>query len=276
MRYEPPLLEARLIKRYKRFLADIQAPRLPEGATQLDDHASGAFTAHCANPGSMRGVAVADARVWIQDSRNPKRKLRYSLELIETPEGARVCVNTARANQLVGEALQEGGVREVAGSVHRAEVKWSGVGSAGEALEARFDFALWSHTSEGPHTSESSSAASLTALPPSGYLEVKSVTYAPDPVANPGLVAFPDAVTARGLKHLQALSAVARSGGRAVLLFCVNRDDAREVTIAEEVDPAYAAGIRVAIEAGVEVIAYATTLTPHEQRLGERLPFHFE
>lgn len=266
MRYDPPLIEARLIKRYKRFLADVSVTALPEGATPLSDQGEGAlaFTAHCANPGSMKGLAVEGARVWLRDSQNPKRKLRYSLELIETVTGACVCVNTASANPLVAEALDAGQITEVLGYQHRAEVKWSG-SHRGEPVEARFDFALTSGAS--PNHKKS---------PPVGYLEVKSVTYAPDPEGAPGLVAFPDAVTARGLKHLRALSAVAQSGQRAILLFCVNRDDATRVTIAEEIDPAYAKGLREARSAGVEVLAYRAVANQHENTLCERLPFVFE
>ena len=265
MRYDPPLLEVTLLKRYKRFLADVSAEALPEGVPQLADEEPGCFTVHCANPGSMSGLAVPGARAWVQDSGNPKRKLRYSLELIETSEGAHVCVNTARANHLVAEALQEGLISEVAHYTHRAEVKWSGADhETGAAIEARFDFAL-----------DASSCDEMISTPPKGYLEVKSVTYAPDPVLLPGRVAFPDAVTKRGLKHLRALSAVALSGQRAVLLFCVNRDDAREVTIAEEIDPAYAQGLRDALKAGVEVFAYRANATQSDHCLTERIPFIF-
>lgn len=261
MRYDPPLLEGRLLKRYKRFLADVHIEPLPLGAKQLEGEAPGVFTSHCANPGSMRGLAVQGARVWVHDSGNPKRKLRYSLELIETREGASVCVNTARANQVVIEALKEGRIPEVIQYQWKPEVKWSGRALNGETLDARFDVGLYS--------------ADPTESEPVGYLEVKSVTYAPDPETQPGLVAFPDAVTARGLKHLQALSSVARSGQRAILLFCVNRDDAQQVTVAAEIDPAYAQGMRDAIDAGVEVIAYSTRINSLEHRLGSLLPFIF-
>jgi sugar fermentation stimulation protein A len=212
----------------------------------------------------MSGLAVSGARAWVQDSGNPKRKLRYSLELIETSQGAQVCVNTARANRLVAEALELGVISELAGHSHRAEMKWRGQDlSTGESLEARFDFALGA-----PEVKNLSH-------PSTGYLEVKSVTYAPDPVQRPGVVAFPDSVTARGLKHLKALSAVAASGERAVLLFCVNRDDAREVTIAEEIDPAYAQGMREAIKSGVEVLAYRADATQQDHKMTQRLVFVF-
>lgn len=274
MRYEQPLLEVRLVRRYKRFLADVQADQVPEGAVQIPAEAQGSFTVHCANPGSMNGLAVSGARAWVQDSGNPKRKLRYSLELIETHQGARVCVNTARANRLVAEALDLNLISELQPHTYRTEVKWTGQDRfTGQVLEARFDFALDS----GGLSNEvnSTSISPFTDHPPKGYLEVKSVTYAPDPTHQPGLVAFPDSVTTRGLKHLKALSAIAASGERAVLLFCVNRDDAEQVTIAEEIDPAYAQGIRDAREAGVEIIAYRAEATLHEHKLTRRLSFIF-
>lgn len=258
MRYIPELIEVRLERRYKRFLADVHTPLLPEGAQQLEGEPAGTFTVHCANPGSMKGLVEPNARAWIFDSGNPKRKLRYSLELVETREGAIVCVNTVRANALIWETLELKRIPQLAHLVFRPEVSW-GEG----AHRSRFDFAFWA------------SGADPTAPPPLGYLEVKSVTYAPDPRAQSGRVAFPDAVTARGLKHLDALSEVVQQGYRAVLCFCVNRNDARSVTIAEEIDPAYAAGLRRAKAVGVEVIAIRAEATPSEHYVTELIPFEF-
>ena len=261
MRYQVPLIEVRLLRRYKRFLADVQMNSLPEGASQLPDEETGCFTVHCANPGSMKGLARAGARAWIYDSQNPKRKLRYSLELIETEDGAIVCINTARANALISEALHQGIIEEISPHICKPEVNWDDPRS-GSALKARFDFAIWESEGSATH-------------PPSGYVEVKSVTYAPNPVEQPGLVAFPDSVTARGLKHLNALIAVRRAGQRAVLLFCVNRNDAQSVTIADDIDPDYAAKVIEAIDHGVEVIAYRVQAAPHEQVITKRIPFRF-
>ena len=234
MRYEPPLIPAILLKRYKRFLADVQSDAL--GGVEL--------TAHCANPGSMRGLIEAGGRAWLFDSRNPKRKLRYSLELVELEGGATVCVNTARANQVVFEALLAQEIDAFRGYTPRAEVRWT------EGAETtRFDFHLTSP--EGGEV----------------FLEVKSVTY----LMGVGLAGFPDSVTTRGQKHLRSLIEVAESGRRAALLFCVNRDDVEIVAPATEIDPIYGMTLIKAREAGVELYAFAAEITPEGIQLGRAL-----
>ena len=258
MRYTPPLIEVRLLKRYKRFLADVYSAMPLEGVTEiaheLCPEGYSAFTVHCANPGGMHGLVTPHARGWLFDSQNPKRKLRYSLELVETADGAIVCVNTARANVLIGEALHKGFFPDFTDLHFKSEVRW------GEGQHrSRFDFAFWRSKVD-------------ESIPPLGYLEVKSITYALDPLKEPGLVAFPDAVTARGLKHLEALIEIVRGGQRSILLFCVNRSDAERVTVAEHIDPAYAAGLRRAIKAGVEVMAVKAMASPTEHAVVERLP----
>ena len=261
MIYTKPLIEVRLLRRYKRFLADVYAPSLLVGTQPIEheycpsDHY--AFTVHCANPGGMNGLVATHARAWISDSENPKRKLRYSLELIETANGALVCVNTARANHLVGEALAQNQIAQLAGFYFKPEVTWG----TGEH-KSRFDFAFYFE------------AAKPTSL--CGYLEVKSVTYAPEPIKQVGLVAFPDAVTKRGLKHLEALMQVVAQGKRSILCFCVNRSDAERVTIAEDIDPDYAAGLRRALKVGVEVIALQAVADAKQHRVVKEIPFIFK
>ena len=261
MIYTKPLIEVRILRRYKRFLADVYAPSLLVGADAIahetcpPDHV--AFTVHCANPGGMHGLVVAHNRAWLFDSENPKRKLRYSLELLEAPSNALVCVNTNRANRLVGEALEYGQIRDLAGFYFKPEVLWG----TGEH-KSRFDFAFYF---------EREQPASLC-----GYLEVKSVTYAPDPIHQVGLVAFPDAITKRGLKHLEALMQVVAQGKRAILCFCANRSDAERVTIAESIDPNYAAGLRRALKVGVEVIAVKAVADVNQHRIIKEIPFIFE
>ena len=142
MRYTPPLIEVRLLRRYKRFLADVYSATPLEGAAEITHElcpeSHFAFTAHCANPGGMHGLVTPHARGWLFDSKNPKRKLRYSLELIETAEGAIVCVNTARANALIGESLDKGLFPDLADLHVEPEVR------LGEAEHrTRFDYAVW-------------------------------------------------------------------------------------------------------------------------------------
>lgn len=215
MNFQSPLIEATLIKRYKRFLADV---RLAGGQE---------MTVHVANPGSMMGgLADEGLRVWLTDSNNPKRKLRYSWEVVETTGGARVGVNTALPNKVVEEAIAAGQVPGLTGyETIRREVKY------GE--NSRIDLLL-----EGAGKSPC-------------YVEVKSVTLS----RTPGLAEFPDAKTSRGAKHLVELAGEVKRGNRAVMLYLVNRTDCDEVAIASDIDPAYNKGLETARAQGVETLA---------------------
>jgi sugar fermentation stimulation protein A len=230
MRFPEPLIPGRLQRRYKRFLSDVV----------LDDGTE--VVAHCANPGSMLGLAQPGSRVWLSPAANPARKLRYSWELVEAG-GALVGINTGRANALVGEALEAGRVPELAGyDSRRREVRYG--------TNSRVDFLL-----ERPGA-------------PPCYLEVKSVT-----LRRGGTLAeFPDAVTARGTRHLAELGIVARQGSRAVLFFLVQRDDCERVAAAADIDPAYAAALGEAQAAGVEILCYKCNLSPTGIALDARLP----
>lgn len=231
MRFEPPLEEARLLRRYKRFLADIETL----GGERL--------TIHCPNTGSMLNCMSEGGRVWFSRSDDPKRKLPGTWELSETPQGRLACVNTARANRLVEEALLAGVIAELAGfATLRREVPY---GLEGSRADFRLEFAA------GPV-----------------FVEVKSVTLGFD---DSTVAAFPDAVTTRGAKHLRELAALARQGMRAVLLYCVNLTGVDAVRPAREIDAAYTAALQEAREAGVEVLAYAAELDTGEIRLQRRL-----
>ncbi len=235
MRFDPPLEEGRLLRRYKRFLADIETA----GGEQL--------TIHCPNTGSMLNCMSEGCRVWFSRSQDPKRKLPGTWELGETPHGRLACINTARANALVEEALRGGVITELAGFTGlRREVRF------GEE-NSRADFCLEFTT--GP-----------------AWIEVKSVTLG---FADSAVAAFPDARTERGSRHLRELEAQARAGVRAVQLYCVNLSGIEAVRAAQEIDPAYAAGLREAREAGVEVLAYGAEITPEAIRLVRRLEVLF-
>ena len=227
MRFDPPLEEGRLLRRYKRFLADIET-------------ASGEqMTIHCANTGSMLNCMSEGCRVWFSRSDDPKRKLPGTWELVETPQGRLACVNTGRANRLVEEALLAGTVTELAGFDElRREVAYGQENS-------RADFRL------------------MYAGKPV-FVEVKSVTLGFDDTT---VAAFPDAVTQRGAKHLRELAALARDGMRAVLLYAVNLSEIEAVRPAKEIDPAYAAALAEARTAGVEVLAYGARIDTQEMFL---------
>lgn len=231
MQFTPALQYGRLIRRYKRFLADIETD-----SGEL-------LTIHCPNTGSMLNCMVEGGGVWFSRSNDPTRKLPGTWELAETPQGRWACVNTARANPLVEEALREGVISELLGfTTLKREVPY------GEE-NSRIDFRL--EYPSGP-----------------AYVEVKSVTLGFDGTA---VAAFPDAKTQRGAKHLRELAALARQGIRAVQLYCVNLSDIEAVRPAAEIDPAYAAALVEAKAAGVEVLAYGAVVTPTEIRLTKRL-----
>ena len=231
MHFEPPLESARLIKRYKRFLADIETD-----SGEL-------MTIHCANTGSMLNCMSEGGRVWFSRSNDPKRKLPGSWEIGETPHGRLACINTARANALVEEALNAGVIVELAGfTALKREVPY------GEE-RSRIDFRL-----EYPDGA--------------AYVEVKSVTLG---FADTDVAAFPDARTERGAKHLRELATLARQGVRAVQLYCVNLSGITAVRAAEEIDPGYASALKEAMEAGVEVLAYGVEISPQGIRVSHRL-----
>lgn len=224
MRFNPPLEEGRLIRRYKRFLADIET-------------ATGELlTIHCPNTGSMFNCMVEGGPVWFSRSNDPKRKLPGTWEIAQTPQGRLACVNTARANPLVEEALNAGVITELNGfTALKREVPY---GQEKSRIDFRLDY-------------------------PGGaaYVEVKSVTLGFDGTS---IAAFPDAVTQRGAKHLRELAHLARSGVRAVQLYCVNLSGIDGVRPAVEIDAGYAVALREAKAAGVEVLAYGVQVSAQQ------------
>ena len=230
MRIDKPILSGQFIRRYKRFLADVL----------MDD--GEILTVHCPNSGAMTGCAIPGARAYISDSQNPKRKLRYTLEVIET-EAVSICVNTHTANHLVEEAIRDGRIRELTGfSNIQREVPYG-------AERSRVDLRL--------------------NLPDQDcYVEVKNVTLG----GEDGIVAFPDAVTERGSKHIRELTAMVAAGHRAALVYCVARTDALGVRPAHEIDPVYAATLAEGIQKGVEVYALGIEIDMPTLRLVKRLP----
>jgi sugar fermentation stimulation protein A len=221
MRFQTPLVPATLIRRYKRFLADV---RLEDGQVVV---------AHCPNPGSMTGLKDEGLKVWLEPNDDPKKKLKYGWRLVEFPDGAFVCVDTGVPNRAVRAALEDRMLPELAAyEVVRPEVKY------GE--NSRIDFLL-----QGDGL-------------PDAYVEVKSVTL----MRQAGLAEFPDAVTARGAKHLAELVRMVQAGHRAVMLYLVQRTDCDRFTLAGDIDPAYAKAYVAARTAGVEVICYGTRISP--------------
>lgn len=209
---------------------------------ELDD--GSLITVHCPNTGSMKNCVVPGTPCWYSLSDNPKRKLPGTLEITTTPGGHLAGVNTGRPNRLVREAIATGAIPELAGyrDLH-TEVRYG-------QEKSRIDLLLATEEERC-------------------YVEVKNVTLE----TTDGTIAFPDAVTARGTKHLRELMAMVAEGHRTVLFFCVQHSGARRAAPADDIDPLYGRTLREAIAAGVEVVVYGCRLSPEEIAIDHRLDF---
>jgi sugar fermentation stimulation protein A len=218
MHFDSALIPATLVRRYKRFLADV--------VLETGD----VTTVHVANPGAMTGLDRPLSRIWLSDSGNPLRKYRCTWEMVETDLGSGpelVGVNTGQPHQLVAEAIAAGLIPELRNypSIRR-EVKY------GE--KSRIDFLL-----DGPQRGAC-------------YLEIKNVHL----MRQRHLAEFPDCVTERGTKHMRELAQMRANGVRAVLLFVIQIPSANRFAVARDIDPAYGAAFDRARAAGVEMLAW--------------------
>ena len=231
---------AALIKRYKRFLADV----ILEDNTQT--------TIHVANTGAMTGCAEPDDTVWYSTSTNLKRKYPYSWELTQTKQNHFICVNTIRANQLAENAILNGTITELQGFEKlKREVKY------GEE-NSRIDILL----------SKTFNDASNQEKIIKTYVEVKSVT-----LLEKDQGYFPDTVTIRGQKHLRELINIVKSGDRAVLLFTILHTGINNFKVADHIDKKYADLLIQAINEGVEVLVYKADICPEYITLSEKINF---
>ncbi len=222
-----PLVEGRLARRYKRFLADVE----------IDGRV---VTAHTPNTGRMIGCSEPGRAVWLSRHESPSRKYPLTLEMIAMPT-ALVGVNTMVPNRLMAEAARQGLLRELSGPA-RVETE---VASGRSRLDLRL--------------TEPDGAAVM--------VEVKNCT-----LAENGTAYFPDAVTARGARHLEELAALVRAGSRAAIAVLVQRADAERFSPADHIDPEWGRQLRLALAAGVEIWAYRADLTLTGVSLGPSLP----
>ncbi|KIC45113.1 sugar fermentation stimulation protein [Ruegeria sp. ANG-S4] len=230
MKFTTKLVPARLIRRYKRFLADCT----------LEDGRD--VTAHCANPGSMLGLAEPGTKIWLEPNDDPKKKLKFGWRLVDHENGHFTGVDTSVPNKALRMALQAGQISDLAAyQTVRPEVRY------GE--NSRIDFLL--------------TQPSL----PDAYVEVKSVTLS----RQPGLAEFPDSVTARGTKHLGELAEMAKQGHRAIMLYLVQRTDCDRFALAKDIDPAYAAAFEAAEATGVEKLVLGTLISPDGVLVGDAI-----
>ncbi len=225
----PKLLRGTLIKRYKRFMADV---RLRNGHI---------VTAHCPNSGSMLECSDPGRPVYLSRHNNPKRKLKYTWEMIEMP-GSLVGTNTIVPNKLVKASIEAGKVPELKGFDNiRSEVRYG--------RNSRIDILLEKGSSRC-------------------YVEVKNCT-----LVTEGVASFPDSVTARGLKHLVELQDQVKMGDRSVMFYLIQRMDAKLFKPADHIDPAYGRELRKAYRKGVEILVYDVSIDSEGIRLNRAVPF---
>lgn len=241
MDFPTPLYEARLIRRYKRFLADVEMITGPDAGELL--------TAHCPNPGSMMGLARPGAKLFLSKSDNKKRKLAYSYEIEEVEGPGPPClvgINTMHPNKLAEEAIRAGLLPEIgAFSALKREQKY------GE--KSRIDILLEPETPSGKLT----------------YVEVKNVHL----MRTAGHLEFPDSVTSRGAKHLRELGDMVEQGHRAIMLFVAQWPGAETLGLARDLDLAYANAMDEALARGVEVLAIDCMITPKAITPNRKLSF---
>lgn len=234
MKFPSPLIQGRLVQRYKRFLCDVE---LADGTT---------ITATCPNTGSMRGLTAPGSTVWLSESDSKTRKYRHTWEMIETDLGAGpvlVGINTSHPNAIVAEAIADGTIPSLGGYASaRREVKYG--------VNSRIDILL-----EDPKRGLC-------------YVEIKNVHL----MRQPGLAEFPDSKTERGAKHLDELANMVAEGHRAVMVFLIQRADAEHFDVARDIDPAYAAAFSKAAARGVEMLAYRCRLEPGSIACASQVP----
>ena len=229
MKFKERLLQGALIKRYKRFFVDIK-------------YQNKVITAHCPNSGSMMGLLKADNIVWFSESNNPKRKLKYTLELIETKK-EKVGVNTHFTNKIVLEALRLKKVNFLSQYNNiQSEVKFSD--------NTRFDFLISNENKKC-------------------FVEVKNVTM----VRKNKIAEFPDSVTTRGTKHLNELIKAKKKGFESCIIYLIQRNDCETFKIAEDIDQEYKFTFTKALKNGVKVLCYDCTLSTKEVKINKLVKY---
>ena len=227
MNFENKLISGLFIKRYKRFFVDIKINNK-------------IITAHCPNTGSMFGLLKKDNKVWISKSNNPKRKLKYTLEIIEDYE-SKVGVNTLSANKIILYALQKNLIKEFNNIKEiKPEMKFG--------KKTRFDFLIINGKDKV-------------------FIEVKNVTLS----RKKGLAEFPDAVTSRGLKHINELSKAGRKNYKIFILFLIQRDDCKSFTIAKDIDPNYEKSLKKAVKNNLKILCYDCKFSQEGIKLNKQI-----
>ena len=231
MNFQKTLISGEFIKRYKRFFVDVKI-------------GNNTVTAHCPNTGSMLGLLNKGNRVWLSKSDNPKRKLRYTLQIIEDKE-SKIGINTHLTNKIVFDALKKGLIKNFSNLKEiKQEVKF------GE--NTRFDFLV---TNENKKT----------------FIEVKNVTLS----RKKGLAEFPDAVTSRGLKHINELLNANKKGFDIYLLYVIQRNDCMKFDLAKDIDPNYCELLKKAVKKNLNILCYDCKFLTKGIKLNRKIQFNF-
>ena len=231
MNFKNKLISGLFIKRYKRFFVDVK----------VDNQI---LTAHCPNTGSMYGLLKKGNKVWISKSDNPKRKLKYTLEIIEDNK-SKVGVNTHSTNKIVLDALQNNLIKEFNYiSEIKPETKFG--------KNTRFDFLVINKNDKA-------------------FVEVKNVTLS----RKKGLAEFPDAVTTRGLKHIYELENAGKKKYKIFIIFLIQRDDCVNFTIAKDIDQDYAKALKLAVKNKLNILCYDCKFSSKGIKLNKQIKINF-
>ena len=228
MQFETPLQSATLIKRYKRFLADVTT----DGGRKI--------TVHCPNSGSMRGCSTPGSKVMLSTSSNPKRKYPQTLEMVREGD-TWIGVNTMLTNKIVAEAILEGRIEELQGIDRLTREVTTSKSSRLDLLLERGDEKI--------------------------YVEIKNCSLVED-----GWAMFPDAVTARGTKHLNELASLVQQGHQGIIFFLIQRMDADRFRPAAHIDPLYAKTLAEVSKKGVQILAYQADIRPESIIVQKSIP----
>ena len=220
MKFKSKLLQGTFIKRYKRFFTDIK-------------YKNKIITAHCPNSGSMMGLLNKGNDAWFSVSENPKRKLKYTLEMVNVNKNL-IGINTQLTNKIVLEALNQKKIKNLVKFDHiKTEVKFSD--------KTRFDFLISNNKEKC-------------------FLEVKNVTL----VRSNKTAEFPDAITSRGTKHLKELINAKKKGFKSYILYLIQREDCKFFKIASDIDKEYKKAFDEAQNSGVQILCYDCKLNTEE------------
>ena len=218
MKFNETLIAGQFIKRYKRFFVDVKI-----GNEKV--------VAHCPNTGSMMGLLKKGNNVWISKSNNPKRKLKYTLQIIEDQK-SKVGINTHLTNKIVFEALDKRAIKNFENlDKIQSEVKFG--------KNTRFDFLI---TEKYKKT----------------FIEVKNVTLSREKK----IAEFPDAITSRGSKHIQELLEANKKGYKIYLFFVIQRNDCNKFKLAKDIDPEYCELLLKAVKKNLKILCYDCKFSP--------------